>query len=125
MKVPKNVRKCGVEYAFKRIGGKYKARIIWNLGANPELRFGELGRVLADVSTKMLTQALRELESDQLITRKVYHEVPPKVEYSLTETGKQLIPFLEYLDNWGHTQIRNENANTVIIMEESERLDVK
>ena len=104
--------RCGVEYAFRRIGGKYKGRIIWHLGANPGLRFGELGRVLPDVSTKMLTQALRELESDELIIRKVYHEVPPKVEYSLTDTARLLIPFLEHLDNWGHTQISNESSST-------------
>lgn len=104
--------RCGVEYAFKRIGGKYKARIIWHLG-NTELRFGELGRALPDVSTKMLTQALRELESDQLIIRKMYYEVPPKVEYSLTVTARQLIPFLEHLNDWGHTQLKNESINKI------------
>lgn len=102
--------KCGVEYAFKRIGGKYKARILWHLGVSAELRFGELGRVLPDVSTKMLTQALRELESDQLIIRKMYYEVPPKVEYSLTDTGRQLIPFLEHLNDWAQTQMANESV---------------
>jgi DNA-binding HxlR family transcriptional regulator len=71
-----------------------------------------LGRVLPDVSTKMLTQALRELESDQLIIRKMYYEVPPKVEYSLTVTARQLIPFLEHLNDWGHTQIKNASAST-------------
>jgi DNA-binding HxlR family transcriptional regulator len=104
--------KCGVEYAFKRIGGKYKGRILWNIGENNKLRFGELGRVLPDVSTKMLTQALRELESDNLIIRKVYHEVPPKVEYYLTDTGIQLIPFLEHLNNWGFAQIIKETEKT-------------
>ncbi|EJL63955.1 winged helix-turn-helix transcriptional regulator [Flavobacterium sp. CF136] len=113
IEIDQKCTRCGVEYAFKRIGGKYKARIIWHLGINAELRFGELGRVLPDVSTKMLTQALRELESDELITRKMYHEVPPKVEYSLTTTARQLIPFLEHLNDWGHTQIRNESVSTV------------
>ncbi|KQS92076.1 helix-turn-helix domain-containing protein [Chryseobacterium sp. Leaf394] len=100
--------KCGIEYAFKRIGGKYKARIIWNLKTNGELRFGELTRLLPDSSTKMLTQVLRELETDQLISRKVFQQVSPKVEYSLTPTGQELIPFLKHLDDWGIAQMANE-----------------
>lgn len=100
--------RCGIEYAFKRIGGKYKARILWNLKTSDKLRFGELFRFLPDVSTKMLTQALRELENDKLIYREVYHQVPPKVEYSLTDTGKELIPFLKHLDDWAITQMANE-----------------
>nr|WP_315243303.1 winged helix-turn-helix transcriptional regulator [uncultured Flavobacterium sp.] len=102
--------KCGIDYAFKRIGGKYKARIIWNLGLVPALRYGELCRVLPDVSTKMLTQALREMEEDKLISRKMYHEVPPKVEYSLNETGRMLMPFLEHLDNWAKQRMKNESV---------------
>jgi DNA-binding HxlR family transcriptional regulator len=101
-------KRCGIEYAFKRIGGKYKARILWNLGQVPALRYGELCRSLPDVSTKMLTQALREMEEDKLITRKMYYEVPPKVEYSLTDTGRQLIPFFEHLDDWAKNIMKNE-----------------
>jgi DNA-binding HxlR family transcriptional regulator len=100
--------RCGIEYAFKRIGGKYKARILWNLKANENLRFGELLRTLPDVSTKMLTQALRELEVDNLIIRKVYHQVPPKVEYTLTESGRELLPFFKHLDDWAISQMANE-----------------
>jgi DNA-binding HxlR family transcriptional regulator len=100
--------KCGIEYAFKRIGGKYKARILWNLGLGTALRYGELCRALPDVSTKMLTQALREMEEDKLISRKMYFVVPPKVEYSLTDTGKQLIPFLEHLDDWAKNVMKGE-----------------
>ncbi|MBW8523504.1 helix-turn-helix transcriptional regulator [Chryseobacterium chendengshani] len=100
--------KCGVEYAFKRIGGKYKARILWHLGESEILRFGTLGRVLPDVSSKMLTQALRELETDGLIIRKMYYEVPPKVEYSLSATGKSLIPFLVHLNDWSQSQMAKE-----------------
>lgn len=99
---------CSVDYAFKRIGGKYKGRILWYLYENECLRYGELKRILYDVTTKMLTQTLRELEADHLINRKVYQEVPPKVEYSLTETGKELIPFIDYLRQWGDKQIEKE-----------------
>jgi DNA-binding HxlR family transcriptional regulator len=101
---------CGVDYAFKRIGGKYKGRILWHLSTNMVLRYGELSRILPDITTKMLTQTLRELEDDKLINRKMYHEVPPKVEYSLSETGLELIPFIKYLYHWGNTQLEKEGA---------------
>ncbi|MFD0795121.1 winged helix-turn-helix transcriptional regulator [Mucilaginibacter litoreus] len=102
---------CAVDYAFKRIGGKYKARILWYLDMKKVLRYGELNRTLPDITTKMLTQTLRELEDDQLIIRKMYHEVPPKVEYSLSETGRELIPFIAHLHNWGKKQIEKEAIN--------------
>lgn len=99
---------CAVDYAFKRIGGKYKARILWYLDMKTVLRYGELSRTLPDITTKMLTQTLRELEEDNLISRRVYHEVPPKVEYSLTETAQELIPFIAHLHAWGKKQIEKE-----------------
>lgn len=99
---------CSVDYAFKRIGGKYKGRILWYLHEEKVLRYGELGRMMPDSTTKMLTQTLRELEADNLINRKVYPQVPPKVEYSLTEVGNELIPFIQYLKEWGDKQIAAE-----------------
>lgn len=101
---------CAVDYAFRRIGGKYKGRILWYLHMNTILRYGELRKTLYDITPKMLTQTLRELEDDGLVNRKVYHEVPPKVEYSLTETGKELIPFIDHLRQWGDKQIAKENS---------------
>ena len=95
---------CAVDYAFQRTGGKYKGRILWIL-RDGFLRYGELNRALVGITTKMLTQTLKELEADELITRKVYLEVPPKVEYSLTETGKELIPFISQMRSWGEKQI--------------------
>lgn len=108
--LPDYILNCGVEYAFKRIGGKYKARILWHLGAKKVLRYGELSRTLPDITTKMLTQTLRDLEEDKLIIREMYHEVPPKVEYSLSPTGQELIPFIEHLHNWGKKQLQREIA---------------
>ncbi|MGI9581492.1 winged helix-turn-helix transcriptional regulator [Chryseobacterium sp. RRHN12] len=99
---------CPVDYAFKRIGGKYKGRILWYLHLNTIMRYGELRKTLSDITPKMLTQTVRELEDDGLIHREVYHEVPPKVEYSLTETGAELIPFIDYLRLWGENQIEKE-----------------
>ncbi|HLT48891.1 MAG TPA: winged helix-turn-helix transcriptional regulator [Aequorivita sp.] len=101
---------CSVDYAFRRIGGKYKGRILWYLHEHQILRYGELTRTMPDITTKMLTQTLRELESDNLINRKVYHEVPPKVEYTLTEVGKELIPFISHLKDWGEKQMEKEHT---------------
>lgn len=99
---------CSVDYGFRRIGGKYKGRIIWYLHSKTVMRYGELRKTLTDITPKMLTQTLRELEDDNLINRKVYHEVPPKVEYSLTEIGAELIPFINHLRVWGDKQIEKE-----------------
>lgn len=101
---------CSVDYAFRRIGGKYKGRIIWHLHEYKILRYGELRRTLPDITTKMLTQTLRELEDDALILRHVYHEVPPRVEYSLTPVGEELIPFIAHLKAWGDKQIQLRKA---------------
>ncbi|GIM61366.1 hypothetical protein CAPN008_14160 [Capnocytophaga canis] len=105
MKRDKIAPACSVDYAFCRIGGKYKGRILWHLHQGNVLRYGELRKKLSDSTTKMLTQTLRELEEDGLVHREVYHEVPPKVEYSLTEIGKELIPFINYLREWGEKQM--------------------
>ncbi len=101
---------CAVDYAFRRIGGKYKGRLLWYLHEKQVLRYGELKRTIVDATPKMLTQTLRELEEDQLIERKVYHEVPPKVEYYLTDTGKELIPFIRHLHGWGIKQMKKETS---------------
>lgn len=104
---------CPVDYAFKRIGGKYKARILWHVYRNKVLRYGELKRTLPDITTKMLTQTLRELEDDTLLNRKVFHEVPPKVEYTLTAIGKELIPSISQLMEWGDKQMKKKKARAV------------
>ncbi len=105
-KMKTNVKKayCAVDYAFQRIGGKYKGRILWVLREGC-LRYGELNRAVVGITPKMLTQTLKELESDGLIVRKVYLEVPPKVEYSLTDTGMELIPFINQMRSWGEKQM--------------------
>ena len=97
----RQVRKayCPVDFAFQRIGGKYKGRIIWLL-KDGVLRYGELRRKVEGISPKMLTQALKELEEDEIITRKVYLEVPPHVEYTLTQNGLQLIPAIDLMRIW-------------------------
>jgi len=104
---------CGVEAALDVIGGKWKPLILWALGENV-LRFGELQKGLPGVNAKMLTKQLRELEEDGVITRKVYPEVPPRVEYSITDFGRTLIPILRALCTWGtqYLGVENEDART-------------
>lgn len=98
---------CAVDYAFQRIGGKYKGRILWVL-RDTILRYGELKRTVIGITPKMLTQTLKELEADELVSRKVYREVPPRVEYSLTDTGKELIPFISQMRTWGEKQMSSK-----------------
>ena len=107
----KNAKKfyCPVDYAFQRIGGKYKGRILWYLG-DGLLRYGALKRIVEGITPKMLTQTLKELEVDGLISRKVYLEVPLRVEYSLTEMGQELIPFINQMRIWGEKQISLNEA---------------
>jgi DNA-binding HxlR family transcriptional regulator len=100
---------CPIEAPIQLIGGKYKAIILWHL-MSKTLRYSELHRLMPKATDKMLTQQLRELEKDKLISRTVYPVVPPKTEYSLTEFGKSLIPILNALCNWGESYLENNNC---------------
>ena len=91
---------CPVEATITLIGGKYKSLILWKL-AGCTLRFSQLRKEVPYATPKMLTQQLRELEADGLISRKVFPVVPPKVEYSLTEFGESIRPVLESMYSWG------------------------
>ena len=95
-----NAQQCPVTAALSVIGGKWKVIILWHLQDGVK-RFGELQRLVKGISQKMLTQELRDLEECGLVSRKVYPVVPPKVEYSLTDTGWSLKPVLEQLSEWG------------------------
>ena len=91
---------CGLDVAVHVVGGKWKALILWALSEEPR-RFGNLRRELETVTEKVLIQQLRELERDGIVHREVYHEVPPKVVYSLTPTGAELELALRPLGDWG------------------------
>lgn len=95
-----NKTNCPVVATLDIIGGKYKALILWHLG-DEKRRFGELRRLIPQATQKMLTQQLRELESDNLLIRTVYPVVPPKVEYSLSDLGKSIKPVLNAMRDWG------------------------
>ncbi|MBW2452207.1 MAG: helix-turn-helix transcriptional regulator [Deltaproteobacteria bacterium] len=96
--------RCGVASTLDVIGGKWKGVILWHL-LNKTLRFSQLQRRITNISQKMLTQQLRELERDGLIDRKVYAEVPPRVEYSLTSKGATLKELLNLMCEWGHDNV--------------------
>lgn len=90
---------CGINRIQKIFSGKWKIMILWSLHGRT-MRFGELNRALRDITQSALTKQLRELEADGLIKRYVYREVPPRVEYSLTETGNNFVPLLEQINTW-------------------------
>jgi DNA-binding HxlR family transcriptional regulator len=100
MKVSDGSYYCGLDATIDVIGGKWKALILWELRER-ERRFGELRRRVVGISEKMLIQQLRELEADGLVHREAYHEIPPRVEYSLTEVGAELDDVLLALCQWG------------------------
>ena len=97
----KNIEyQCSMELTLDLIGGKWKSLILWYLGENT-MRFSQLRKSLPRITPKMLTQQLRELEASGLVNRFIYTQIPPKVEYSLTEAGKSLLPILTTLCQWG------------------------
>lgn|SRR5690606_25951102 len=99
---------CGIDAALDVVSGKWKGLILWELHDHGKCRFAELRRALSGVSEKMLTQHLRQMEEDGLIYRKVYAEVPPRVEYSLTDEGISLNAALEPLGQWGRHRLERE-----------------
>ena len=106
---------CPVEATLDLIGGKYKALILWHLSENT-LRFSELRKAVKSATPKMLTQQLRELEAHALIRREVYPVVPPKVEYSLTDLGRSLMPILVAMRDWGAEYLRSKNLESCCFM---------
>jgi DNA-binding HxlR family transcriptional regulator len=103
---------CPVEATLEVIGGRWKVLILRELMPGVR-RFNELHRSLCGITQKMLTQQLRELEEDDLVHREVYLQVPPKVEYSLTPTGRTLEPVLEAMHYWGeqYISLRSQKAD--------------
>ena len=95
-------QECPVEITLALLGNKWKVLIMRELFKGTR-RFGELARGIPGVSQKMLTQKLRQMEGDNLVKRKVYAEVPPRVEYSLTEIGRSLSPILDAMHKWGNS----------------------
>ncbi len=110
---------CPVSATLELIGGKYKALILWHL-ADGKLRFSELQKLVQKATPKMLTQQLRELEAQKLIHREVFAIIPPKVEYSLTELGKSLLPILVAMRDWGAGYLKSNNLESNCFMMNSD-----
>lgn len=98
---------CALDVTMNYIGGKWKTVVIWYLRKDKK-RFGELKKHIPDITEKMLSLTLRQLESDGLVERTVFAEVPPKVEYSLTTQGKSLLPMVEEMAAWGRKKTKEE-----------------
>lgn len=109
-KIQQKTYLCGMELTMDVIGGKWKSVILWHL-RNKTLRFSQLKKRLHGITQKMLTQQLRELEEDGLVNRKIYAEVPPRVEYSLTKYGQTIIPVLYTIYKWGINYSKHFNLD--------------
>ena len=109
---------CPVAATLDLIGGKYKALILWYL-ADGRRRFSELRKMISSATPKMLTQQLRELEAQELVHREVFPVVPPKVEYSLTDTGRSLMPILTAMRDWGTEYLHSKNLEPSCFMVKS------
>lgn len=101
---------CPFELTLELIGGKWKGLILWHIHEKKVLRNGEMLRLIPKITQKMLTQQLREMEENGLIHRVIYEQVPPKVEYSLTDHGKSLRPILDMMLSWGIEYAQDKNV---------------
>lgn len=100
---------CALDLTIEYIGGKWKLVVLWYLRKEKK-RFSELKRLIPSISEKMLSIQLRQLENMNLIEKKIYAEVPPRVEYSLTEEGRTLLPALEILAKWGRDKASQDGS---------------
>lgn len=107
---------CPVIYALNIVGQKWKLPIMWYLFKNEYTRYNDLKRQVKGITNMMLTKSLKELEGHGLIYRKQYNVIPPRVEYSLTERGKALLPTLDALYDWGKEQIEIDKSKNKINM---------
>ncbi|WP_033784937.1 helix-turn-helix domain-containing protein [Pantoea sp. 9140] len=105
---------CSMEAALHILGGKWKGVILYHLFKDGTLRFSELQRFMTSINQRLLTKQLRELEEDGLIVRKVYPVVPPKVEYSLSEEGRELNKLVLDLSLWGRKWLEKRGLNTAV-----------
>jgi DNA-binding HxlR family transcriptional regulator len=114
IKFKNNEYQCSMELTLALIGGKWKTLILWHL-RDKTLRYSEIRKAIPSVTPKMLTQQLRELEDSGLVRRVIYTQIPPKVEYSLTQTGQSLLPILDTLSKWGQNYAADYEQNTQVL----------
>ncbi|GGF93697.1 winged helix-turn-helix transcriptional regulator [Paenibacillus abyssi] len=105
---------CEKELTLSIISGKWKVVILWHLGVEGPHRFSELQRLFPKITHKMLTNQLKELIDDGIVHREVFPEVPPRVEYSMTELGMTLLPIIEMMYEWGKQRISDIRNNQAV-----------
>ncbi|MGO1044350.1 winged helix-turn-helix transcriptional regulator [Clostridioides difficile] len=101
---------CPIRYALDIVGGKWKLPIICMLAVDNPIRYSSIKRKLDGITNTMLAQSLKDLESDGIVHRKQYNEIPPKVEYTLTDKGKSIVPILQQFANWGAINMQEKNT---------------
>ena len=105
--------RCPLEYGLAVFGGKWKSRIICVLSANEKLRYSEIRKEMYNITDAVLTLNLKDLITDGIVDRKAYAEIPPKVEYSLTEKGYSVVPILQSICQWSDIFYKNDSENTM------------
>lgn len=106
---------CPIRNVIDRFGDKWSLLILYHLSRNGTIRFGEIYREMTDISEKMLSTKLKDLERDHLVNRKAYPVIPPKVEYSLTELGKSLMPHIDGLIGWAVEHFQDVTGGKILI----------
>ncbi len=112
-KLEEDIR-CPLEYGLELFGGKWKSRIICVLAAKQVLRYSEIRKEMVNITDAVLASTLKELITSQMICRKSYDEIPPRVEYSLTEKGKSVVPILQSICKWSGAFCKEDSKNTML-----------
>lgn len=105
--------RCPLEYGLSVFGGKWKSRIICVLSANEKLRYSEIRKEMYNITDAVLASTLKDLISDKIVERKSYDEIPPRVEYSLTDKGKSVVPILQSICRWSDIFYKEDTENTM------------
>lgn len=105
--------RCPLEYGLSLFGGKWKSRIICVLSANEKLRYSQIRKEMCNITDAVLASTLKELIEDEIIKRKSYDEIPPKVEYSLTKKGKSVVPILQSICQWSDIFYKEDSENVM------------
>lgn len=106
--------RCPLEYGLAIFGGKWKSRIICVLSANERLRYSELRKEMHNITDAVLAATLKDLMEDDIVARKSYDEIPPRVEYSLTEKGISVVPILQSICQWSDVFYKEDNENEMV-----------
>lgn len=112
-KLEKDIR-CPLEYGLQVFGGKWKSRIICVLAESGTLRYSMLRKSMGNITDAVLASTLKELMADSIVERKSYDEIPPRVEYCLTEKGKSVVPILQNICKWAGAYHRDDSENALI-----------